>query len=573
MVVLQTDELWLLCGRSSSVVAMWEKFEQYLWNDMMSVAVDLYAAEKPPVPTRLHPITRHLREATSAFSVSNSSILCEVPLVFGLYGTLKIDPDVTSPYAVTASRKEEEINLETLNDLTKMASTEIATFFTQAHTALWNQTHEVIVFMITEKNRIQHDSTPYAYPLAYALKGKSMGNADLRYLVTIVRAELRKRGIPILCEVYDGQWQQFITSDAGGRHLTKLQSRNIWNKIAAYSKNKCLEEMSDAATVKCWDLNLIRINHCLNSSEQACFKNVTLWKNKTGNLFVESRGGQHFDKPVISKFVSVTEQTRPDLFPLNSSEEQLTVIAQIEEEHAYSIPHREIAPEVTVMQEMNAETEMQENLNTVPSGSDLPRNRTCFNRKRQKKGLQPGERDLLCLLDKDMVKEIVQTSKDDDADIDGTSLKELANVLLHPRCDLLQDIHAHLIYNDTRKWSSKRQTDIYPDLLTNGDELMKQCTVAEIKTICGVLEHHTKRKRFVSTSVKAVNVNILVRAFGSERTVPEENTRHGNNTQLQSPEKLSHLTRDYLKKGTYEKIQLTVALGSVVIPYQYSKWL
>ena len=185
------DELWLLCGRSSSVVAMREKFEQCLWNNMMSVAVDLYAAEKPPVPTHLHPVTHHLREATSAFSVSNSSILCEVPLVFGLYGMLKIDPDVTSPYAVTASRKEEEINLETLNDLTKMASTEIATFFTQVHTALRNQAHEVIVFMITEKNRIQHDSTPYAYPLAFALKGKSMGNADLRYLVTIVKRGYR----------------------------------------------------------------------------------------------------------------------------------------------------------------------------------------------------------------------------------------------------------------------------------------------------------------------------------------------------------------------------------------------
>ena len=193
-----------------------------------------------------------------------------------MYGTLSIDTELPLPYAVKKNQETAEISYKEIQRLTKLGHTECLTFFNQAHTALRTQAHEVIVFMLTEKNRIQHDSIPYAYPVAYALKGASMTNADLRYLVDTVREACRNRNIPLLCEVYDGQWQNFITTSRSGKHLTKLHARNSWNCISALTKDKVLEEMYNASAVQTWDLDLVASHRQLNPNESLELTNICI---------------------------------------------------------------------------------------------------------------------------------------------------------------------------------------------------------------------------------------------------------------------------------------------------------
>ena len=83
-----------------------------LWAKLLSVGIDLYGEDKPNVPTRLHPTTRDLWHMLSTFSQTNSIFMCEVPLLFGEYGSLKIDQEVESPYAVTTNVEETEIDYE-----------------------------------------------------------------------------------------------------------------------------------------------------------------------------------------------------------------------------------------------------------------------------------------------------------------------------------------------------------------------------------------------------------------------------------------------------------------------------
>ena len=577
MIALGTDELWLLCGGKQSVVAMKQVFDKTLWQELLKVASDLYKDDKPNVPTCLHASTRDLRHMLTNFAKNNSSLLCEVPALSGVYGDLTIDPDVESPYAVTRNFEEATVDYERVNSLTRLAATEGRTFFAQAHTPLRTQAHEVIVFMITEKDRLQQDKIPYAYPVGYALKGSSMGNADLRFLVEEVRRECRKRNIPLLCEVYDGQWQQFITTSSTGDHLTKFHGRNTWNRISTYTKDKVLSEMYDASAVKTWDLDLLRVSTKLQAGQQVSFGNITVWRNSNCTLETESLGGAKFDEPVLAKFVSVTESTRPDLFPLDSQETQSSVLGQIAEEHSYTrkTNGNEAAKDLTEEHfGDNNVNEMAENLNTQISAKDLPSLKQDARKKRKEKGLQPGERDLLCLLDRDMVESILGDTKyDDDVEDDEMDSLKLTNVLLDERCDLLYDIHAHLIYNDRKKWGEVNLDSIYPGLLMSGEDLMKKCTVAEIKTICGVMEHYTRRCWFSTGSLKAVNVNTIVRAFGGNRTVQEESVRKSTAVHCFEPERLSTLARDYMKRANYERIRLTVALGSVIIPYEHQRWL
>ena len=83
------------------------------------------------------------------------------------------------------------------------------------------------------------------------MKGNSLSNNNLKHLVDQVRSKLLECKIPVLCEVYDGQWHKHIVeSDTEGKHLTKLYGREIWNKYASYSKDKCLEELNTLSIVK-----------------------------------------------------------------------------------------------------------------------------------------------------------------------------------------------------------------------------------------------------------------------------------------------------------------------------------
>ena len=53
----------------------------------------------------------------------------------------------------------------------------------------------------------------------------------------------------------------------------------------------------------------------------------------------------------------------------------------------------------------------------------------------------------------------------------------------------------------------------------------------------------------------------------------EESSHRGNTLNVFSTKKLSTLACNYVKRGSYERIRLTVALGSIVIPYEHRKWL
>ena len=128
--------------------------------------------------------------------------------------------------------------------------------------------------MLTNKDRIQTEVTPYAFPIAYAMKGPSMSNEDLRHMVFIVHQELKKQSIPVLCEVYNGQWHNYITTDTEGRNLTKLGWRHKWQEIIGYSKNKCIEYMLAGCRIKPGDMELLNITTSLKDKEEVCHRNI-----------------------------------------------------------------------------------------------------------------------------------------------------------------------------------------------------------------------------------------------------------------------------------------------------------
>ena len=62
MEVWESSELWLLCGTTESVTLFQCFHDKPLLQKLFSMKDDLYASEKPNIPTRLHPSVPEMKE-------------------------------------------------------------------------------------------------------------------------------------------------------------------------------------------------------------------------------------------------------------------------------------------------------------------------------------------------------------------------------------------------------------------------------------------------------------------------------------------------------------------------------
>ncbi|MCG8621297.1 MAG: hypothetical protein MJE68_04735, partial [Proteobacteria bacterium] len=321
------NELWLLCGTLESVTLMHCYEDVSLTNELLDTADALYGSEKPNVPTRLHPNVPILKNKIREYIKTHTSFLCEAPTVKGKFGKLTVSDVIVSAYAVTPNLDLNEMEARDVDFDTAVVGSETNHFFNNAHNVLRNKASEIVVFMATSKDRKNIDSVGYTFPVAYAMKGSTMTNSDLHYMVNALRKEFSKRSIPILAEVYDGQWHQFITTDGEGKSLTKLCWRHRWQDVSTYSKQKCLNLMIEGCSVKSKDLEILEEAERLRHTEQYCIGNVALqakiietivengYRRIRRQLLVKSTGGGCFRTPVIQQFVTVCKHSRPDLFP------------------------------------------------------------------------------------------------------------------------------------------------------------------------------------------------------------------------------------------------------------------
>ena len=156
-----------------------EHFEHLSTN----LTCELYDKQKPNIPTKLHPAIKELKLAISERKKTSLKILCEVPTVTGEYGNITIAPDFSSPYSPAPGRIHIEATLESVTTASKNLSLSSKAAFEECHEVLRDPGKELVVFMITDKDRKQEHNVPYSFPVAYALKGSSMSNNHLHFMV------------------------------------------------------------------------------------------------------------------------------------------------------------------------------------------------------------------------------------------------------------------------------------------------------------------------------------------------------------------------------------------------------
>ena len=112
--------------------------------------------------------------------------------------------------------------------------------------------------MNSDKDQLHTSNVPNSAPMAYALKGKSISTADLYHLINACRNKLLRRKIPILCEVYDGQWRNVVIFNEAGDPLILLQIvKKSWDAVSRMSKDRMIQELINILKIMAGDLDVI----------------------------------------------------------------------------------------------------------------------------------------------------------------------------------------------------------------------------------------------------------------------------------------------------------------------------
>ena len=568
----ECDEAWLLVGTKTSTTAFRCFNDNVLLCQLLTIADDLYSAPNPPVPTRLHHSIAEMKEKIKQYRTTHTSFFLESPSTTGYYGDLVKSTEVISAYAVTPNHNFQEVAHNDVDYQVAVCSNEGKRFFLSAHTVLRKQATEVLVFMATNKDRIQTDTMPYSFPIAYAMKGSSMSNEDLRYMMDKLLSELRNKSIPVLCEVFDGQWHNYITTDRKNNCLTKLCWRHKWQEVSNYSKNKCIEKMVSGCRIKPGNMELLTTSERLGDGCSAKHGNINITcsiadlddDTRIKTLHVTSTGGTEFKRSVIDQIVTVCKHSRPDLFP---------------EEIGFSTCHTYADPPNTPLIPNETESENSSeihrrrdddhtysaNVNETVTMNDSHSDKAVTKRSMRRKklvGMGETEQNLLHLLDINVVTSILDDIDETDTEEDLTSSELLIYVLLDNRCLLLDDILCQLQYCDAVKWGCTSKRDLFPGLLDSHEHLSAKCTLKDLKIISKTIEHHTERIWYESGLLKNAQVNRIVRAFGGIEGAETRNIRKKN--QIFNAPLLRMRAKEELLREEYKTENLQIALGTVL---------
>ena len=248
------------------------------------------------------------------FIITHSRLVCEVPL---FRGKMKINllEFYLSPYSTTSMFLENKPNYLDMFAMSCLISYEAQLILQQIQNVLRLQATELLVFMISDKERLQDSSALNSMLLAYALKGRYLSNSELRYLINKVRNTLHERKIKVLCEIYDGQWQYTVMHDQDGNPLNRLRvSTGTWSRISKLSKSRTLDELMTITSLKLSDIDLLRFSTFRQGMNT--YNNVEVTKTSAGALHITTLGGQLMKRSCAKYIVTPLEE---DLWKEDSS--------------------------------------------------------------------------------------------------------------------------------------------------------------------------------------------------------------------------------------------------------------
>ena len=247
------------------------------------------------------------------YTYTHCTFLCEIPSFRGIEGVLQ-ESEFISPYNVCDIRNFPQVDCHDIEHQSESIAFEGKPLFEMIDNTLQQEAQEVLVFMISDHNCHHKEFIPYSLPLGYAMKGKHLNNSELRFLVNHCQDKLQERNIPVLCEVYDSQWQNLCMLSEDRSPLNELWLiKPTWQRVRKYTKDKCIQEIALLSKLKAVDLEEISAQKRLEEGKIKYY-NVQISKTSTHTIEVTSTDGPAFSQPTIQHIKTVTKENYPELW-------------------------------------------------------------------------------------------------------------------------------------------------------------------------------------------------------------------------------------------------------------------
>ena len=246
MVVLRTDTLLYLCYSEETSTVLEVTFSEHLWSLVWQELVSVYGTKKPTRPMRKSSKLIEIRAEMEIFLKENVSLIAEVPSVRAkpCYHAARATPNF--PYHFTHITNQQRVNVQPAmhNLIESLVSAEKG--IQETYRLTKTRATEVLVFMLSDLDRIYKPEIPHSVPIAYGLQGRSLTTSVMRKMLRHVLSECAKRSLYVPVFSSDGQWYNLCVKDNADQPLTILQlQKSVWADVKKGKKTQILNELSE----------------------------------------------------------------------------------------------------------------------------------------------------------------------------------------------------------------------------------------------------------------------------------------------------------------------------------------
>ena len=151
MAVHGVEELWLLSYTLYSMTVSVVYFDVKLWEKLLQLTESKYGAENVPMPMKLHLSSKSLKSNLVKFINTHTHYKCEVPSFRGEI-IVNLPDEYISPCAPFDIPTPNVLDFMFVMESSQIAVEECNLLFTKIHEVMREQSSELIMFVINDKD-------------------------------------------------------------------------------------------------------------------------------------------------------------------------------------------------------------------------------------------------------------------------------------------------------------------------------------------------------------------------------------------------------------------------------------
>ena len=233
MAVLHCKKLLLCYYSMLSMVVIECEFDEALWLHIWSRVKSYLDKERPQLLQKIRDITSEIGAELELFCRVNTRAIGEFPSVVAVRSTPVAVVDTALPFypyhcgssAHLLSSRKQHLRFDK-KDMDTTISTVINEFkgnCAEGTNFLRNEATDIVVFVISDSQRLHRPGIPPHIPVAYAMKSPSLSTDIMHKMLKDVRRACRDNNASIMCEITDGEFLKIANSTSDGHPLTLLQ--------------------------------------------------------------------------------------------------------------------------------------------------------------------------------------------------------------------------------------------------------------------------------------------------------------------------------------------------------------